>query len=232
MCEWPQHRAARPAVGKAVQVLAMNLRRELALVTVGVRSQHPQREVGPPVEEAAQATARYTTFTLHVAIAGEAPHPCIHQHEPSDSFGMPQAQREADGAAVIVDDERQWFRVESLDELREVVGVSIGGIGEISGPIGQTESDMVGGDASVCGRKRSGSGAATRKTRLEFRGRTGSARRRPRPRSAFGRRGGPSTCSKMDRLIDRWRARRVSSLKCGAPVVKGPEMRVTYAWTH
>jgi hypothetical protein len=67
---------------------------------------------------------------------------------------MPQAQRKTDGAPEIVDNERQWFRVESLDELREVVGVSIGGIDEISGPIGQTESDMVGGDASVCGRKR------------------------------------------------------------------------------
>ena len=158
-CEWPQHRARAQRSAKRSRALAMNLRRELALVTVGAYGVSTRSELAHR-EEAPQATARYTTFTLHVAIAGEAPHPCIHQHEPSDSFGMPQAQREADGAAVIMDDERQWFRVESLDELREVVGVSIGGIDEISGPIGQTESDMVGGDASVWAQTL-GSGAAT-----------------------------------------------------------------------
>ena len=54
-----------------------------------------------------------------------------------------------------MDNERQWRWVKSLDELCEVVGVGLGCVRKGPWPIGQAESNMVGGDASVCGRERS-----------------------------------------------------------------------------
>jgi hypothetical protein len=45
---------------------------------------------------------------------------------------MPQANREADGAAIVMDNERERFQVKPLDELGEVLSMRLRSVGKVS----------------------------------------------------------------------------------------------------
>lgn len=72
-------------------------------------------------------------------------------YEPPDTLGPVQAEREADRAPVVVDDQREALEPQALDEGGEDRRVDLGRVGDSLGPVGEPEPQQIRRNAAPAG---------------------------------------------------------------------------------
>lgn len=148
---------AASARSKRTEVVPTHRRGELPAVGEARRQEPSRRGVEAQIEEAADRTRDEAREARHARIV-VGPHPGVDEDDGADAFPV-EREREADGAAEVVNHEDEIAQVQRFDEARQSRGVIGGTIGSTGGLVGETEAQVVDCDAAMLFPK-SGDGVA------------------------------------------------------------------------